>query len=143
REQLKRLEALFTPADAVVLRRGDELTLRLHGLAFASSSARLEAGATALLERVGAALALYPNARVAVEGHTDSSGDSVANQRLSQQRAETVRDHLAAQAGNAASGMTAIGYGDTRPIASNEDAAGRRENRRIDLVITPPPGTLP
>lgn len=143
REQLQRLEALFTADEALVLRQGGDLILRLRGLTFASGSARLPATSAALMDKVGRALALYPSARVTVEGHTDSSGNSAANQRLSQARAEAVRDYLVQHLRVSGGQVSAIGYGDTRPIARNEDAAGRRENRRIDLVITPPPEALP
>lgn len=143
REQLQRLEALFATDEALVLRQGGDLILRLRALAFASGSARLPATSAAFMEKVGRAVALYPSARVTVEGHTDSSGNSAANQRLSQARAEAVRDYLVQNLRVSGGQVSAIGYGDTRPIARNEDAAGRRENRRIDLVITPPPEALP
>ncbi len=143
REQLQRLEGLFSPEEALVLRQGDDLIVRVHGLGFSPGSARLEPGAAPLLERLAEALALYPSARVVVEGHTDSTGDSATNQRLSQQRAETVREQLIGKLPVPAGRLAAIGYGDSRPVAGNADEAGRSQNRRIDLVISPPPGALP
>lgn len=143
REQLDQLEKLFTAEEALILRQRENVIVRLRGLAFAPGSSRLPGSGTPLLEKTLRAIALYPTAQVAVEGHTDSSGNSAANQRLSQARAEAVRRHLVEHLHTGAGQLSAIGYGDTRPVARNEDVAGRRENRRIDLVITPPPEALP
>lgn len=143
REQLGQLERLFEPEQALVLRRDGNLIVRVRGLGFAPGSARLPAAADALMTALVKAVALYPSAPIAVEGHTDTSGDSATNQRLSQARAEAVRDQLTQRLQVPPGQVTAIGYGDTRPVASNDDAAGRRENRRIDLVITPPAEALP
>lgn len=141
-EQLRALEALFSPEEALVLRQGNSLIVRLRGLGFPPGSARIGALDADLMSRVGRAAALYPGAALAVEGHTDTSGNSAANQRLSQARAEAVRDHLTQRLQIPAGRITALGHGDTRPVASNETEQGRRENRRIDLVITPR-GALP
>ena len=87
------------------------------------------------LRAVGSYLKRYPATTVTVQGHTDSVGSSADNQRLSQQRAQRVVDYLADREGIARERMTAMGYGDTRPIADNRTEEGRRENRRIHTVI--------
>ena len=75
-----------------------------------------------------------PNIVVAVEGHTDSDGDARYNESLSQRRAETVRDYLIAR-GVEADRLTALGYGESRPIADNSTATGKAQNRRVVLRV--------
>ena len=77
----------------------------------------------------------HPGLRLDVEGHTDSVGGDEYNQRLSEQRGAAVRDYLT-QEGMSASSVTAKGLGKTQPVASNETAKGRQENRRVELVIS-------
>jgi outer membrane protein OmpA-like peptidoglycan-associated protein len=70
-----------------------------------------------------------------VEGYTDSTGSDELNQRLSEHRANTVHDFLIAQGVNPQN-ITAVGYGKSYPVASNDTAAGRRLNRRVELVVS-------
>lgn len=70
-----------------------------------------------------------------MEGHTDSVGGDDYNQRLSEQRGEAVRDYLTEQ-GMAPSSVTAKGLGKSDPVASNDTATGRQQNRRVELVIS-------
>ncbi len=74
-----------------------------------------------------------PSLHVVVEGHTDSVGSAAYNQKLSERRAKAVRDYLVHQ-GMEASRVTARGYGKTRPIASNDTAEGRAQNRRAEII---------
>lgn len=140
RERLTQLEQLLPRDQALVLRQGEDIIVRVYGLAFSSGSARLPGAARKLLDELARAAQIYTGARLAVEGHTDSTGDSAANQRLSQARAQAVRDYLVQERQLPAGRVTALGYGDSRPIASNSTEDGRRQNRRIDLVITPRAG---
>jgi hypothetical protein len=80
-------------------------------------------------------LKAYPNAEVQLAGYTDNTGDPVANQKLSQDRAYAIRDMLAA-GGVATSRMTAAGYGQDKPVAANDTEEGRAKNRRTELVVT-------
>ncbi len=73
----------------------------------------------------------YPYAKVEIEGYTDSTGSSPTNQKLSEDRAEAVRQRFIRSEGIAADRISAIGYGETKPSASNENVAGRSENRRV------------
>jgi outer membrane protein OmpA-like peptidoglycan-associated protein len=73
--------------------------------------------------------------RIEVEGHTDSVGSDAYNQRLSEQRAESVRDYLLSQ-GLKGDILTAKGFGETSPVASNDTASGRQQNRRVELVVS-------
>ncbi len=72
-----------------------------------------------------------------VEGHTDSRGSERLNERLSQNRADAVMNYLISTMHIPPYRISAIGYGEDKPIASNENEAGRAKNRRIDLLITP------
>jgi outer membrane protein OmpA-like peptidoglycan-associated protein len=70
-----------------------------------------------------------------VEGHTDSVGGEEYNQKLSEERADSVRDYLVGQ-GVSHDIVSARGFGKTRPVASNDNAAGRQQNRRVELVVS-------
>jgi outer membrane protein OmpA-like peptidoglycan-associated protein len=87
------------------------------------------------LAKVAGIVSGHPGLRLDVEGHTDSVGGDDYNQRLSEQRGASVRDYLT-QEGMAASSVTAKGFGKTQPVASNETADGRQQNRRVELVIS-------
>ncbi|MBN2008973.1 OmpA family protein [candidate division KSB1 bacterium] len=136
-EKYKKAEDLFLAQEAKVLRIGDELTLRLIGLNFPSGRATIEPAYFSLLSKVQRAIRLFPDYHVIVEGHTDAVGDDRYNQRLSMQRADAVRAYILASMGLPSDQVTAMGYGESRPIASNETNSGRRQNRRIDIVLKP------
>jgi len=137
RARIARVESLFSSRQATVLRQGDSVILRLIGLNFASGSASLGREQETLLGIVREAIAEFPESNLVIEGHTDSFGSDEANQRLSQARAEAVSRHLLATAPISPANVTALGYGESRPVASNETEEGRRRNRRIDIIIHP------
>ena len=111
------------------------LTELLEGTAtFEVGSAQLSTDATELLDRAIEILGENPTTRLTVEGHTDDVGSAEDNLALSEQRAQAVVDYLIA-GGIAADRLTAIGYGESRPIADNSTAEGRAENRRIEFVV--------
>jgi outer membrane protein OmpA-like peptidoglycan-associated protein len=87
------------------------------------------------LAKVAGIVSGHPGLRLDVEGHTDSVGGDEYNQQLSEQRGTAVRDYLT-QEGMAASAVTTKGFGKTQPVASNDTAAGRQQNRRVELVIS-------
>ncbi|MDR1041367.1 MAG: OmpA family protein [Deltaproteobacteria bacterium] len=88
------------------------------------------------VERAATFLNQHPGSTAVVEGHTDSRGNDDYNQRLSERRATAVRDYLVTQFGIAPSRVTSVGYGETRPIATNETDAGRAQNRRVVGVFS-------
>ena len=135
RKRISRLETLFSPNEAIILKKGNNVILRMVGLNFKTSSASLTSENYYLLKKVQKAIKVFPNAGVIVEGHTDSFGSDASNQELSKRRAESVRTYLIAN--GTANTVSSIGYGETKPIGNNETAEGRRKNRRIDLVIRP------
>lgn len=118
-------------------REANDLRLLLPGhMTFASGSASLSASAQALLERVAAVLAEYQKTQVVVEGHSDAQGPGRYNQTLSEQRALAVARFMASH-GVSSDRLVAVGYGPSRPLAGNDTDAGRRENRRVELLVRP------
>ncbi|MGB7214624.1 MAG: OmpA family protein, partial [Gammaproteobacteria bacterium] len=137
REQFDTIERMFTRDEARVSREGNEIVVRLVGLTFASGRADIDPKHRPLLEKVRQAIDVFPNSQIVIEGHTDSYGGDESNMVLSRQRAEAVSRHLTSELGVEAFRVSAIGYGETRPIANNETPQGRERNRRIDIRIRP------
>ncbi len=131
----QRLHQLFKPGEVEILVNLDgSLLLRLSGLKFAPSRSKIDSKYFDLLGRLNEVMSIYQDRSLRIEGHTDSFGDVKPNQVLSLKRAEAVRDFLIA-AGADGSRLKALGYGEVRPIASNEFKQGRAMNRRIDVII--------
>lgn len=131
----KQIQALFKKGEVEILANLDgSILMRLTSLKFASGSSKVDAANYDLLGRVKKALEIYGERKIRIEGHTDNQGDVKLNQTVSLKRAEAVRDFLIA-ANVDGSRLKALGYGEVRPIASNDFEKGRAMNRRIDLVI--------
>jgi outer membrane protein OmpA-like peptidoglycan-associated protein len=103
-------------------------------LLFSSDSAVLKPDAVEQIAQLGDILAKYPDDRIRIQGHTDSSGSAAHNEELSLRRAQAVRDALASRGVNPRQ-MLVEGVGAARPIADNATAEGRAENRRVELLI--------
>jgi OOP family OmpA-OmpF porin len=113
--------------------------MNLAVINFASGSAEVPADSADLIDRAAAILKTAPKGTVIeVGGHTDSTGDAAANQKLSEDRANAVRSALVAAGVNSAV-LVAKGYGDTKPVASNDSEYGRFRNRRIEYSIPAAP----
>lgn len=138
RERFARIESMFTADQAEVLRSGGNVIIRVVGTSFPVGKATIEPSAFSLLSTLMNAIRVFPDAQIAIEGHTDSYGSDATNMALSQQRADAVRAYLMANMNIDTSRLSATGYGETRPIANNETREGRARNRRIDVVIRPP-----
>jgi OmpA-OmpF porin, OOP family len=104
-------------------------------LNFETGSPVLKSDSTEQLSNIAAILKAYPAATVKIGGYTDNTGDAAANVRLSQMRAEAVRDQLQAM-GIDASRLAAEGYGGQHPVADNNTAEGRAQNRRVAIRVT-------
>jgi outer membrane protein OmpA-like peptidoglycan-associated protein len=111
------------------------LIVNLSDVLFDVDRATLKPGAREKLARVAGILASHPDLHIEIEGHTDSTGSDDYNQRLSERRAESVRAYLVEQHVAPAVVGTA-GFGESRPVATNGTAAGRQQNRRVELVVT-------
>ncbi len=106
---------------------------------FDSGLSSLKGNSANQIDRIGDILAKYPDDRILVMGHTDSQGSAGYNQQLSEERANSVKAELLNRMEN--SNITVMGMGKSQPIASNNTAAGRTRNRRVELKITVPDGS--
>jgi outer membrane protein OmpA-like peptidoglycan-associated protein len=111
------------------------LIVNTSDVLFDTAKYTLRPGAREKMARVSGILVAHPSLKIEVEGHTDSVGGDDYNQHLSDQRAASVRDYLV-QNGISANNVTAMGFGKTQPVASNDTAAGRQQNRRVELVVS-------
>jgi len=105
----------------------------LHGPNFDFNKATLKPSGKTLVDAAVKAMKDNSTMRVRVEGHTDSIGSDAYNQKLSERRANAVRDYMIEQ-GISPSRITAVGFGESKPVASNKTAEGRAENRRVEIV---------
>jgi outer membrane protein OmpA-like peptidoglycan-associated protein len=111
------------------------LIVSMSDVLFDTGKYSLKSGAREKLAKVAGILLAYPGLTIEVGGYTDNVGGDEMNQQLSENRAGSVRDYLVQQ-GVAADSVTAKGYGNTLPVASNDDSAGRQQNRRVELLVS-------
>ena len=120
-----------------IVNTGSQLIVTLpEAITFPVDSAQLKSSFVSSLNALAQNLQQYPNTTVEVVGHTDSTGTASYNQQLSERRALSVRSVLL-NAGVSSSRLRAYGQGENNPIASNRTAAGRQQNRRVEISITP------
>lgn len=112
-----------------------EQTLTMRDVTFETNAARLTLNGRRILDTVVAFLKAEPTVHALIEGHTDSRGTDVYNLKLSKARAVAVRDYLVAQ-GIASARLESAGYGESRPVASNDTDSGREMNRRVEFVLS-------
>jgi outer membrane protein OmpA-like peptidoglycan-associated protein len=137
KEQFEAIEQMFARDEARVFREGENVILRLVGLNFDSGKSEIKQENLNLLAKVERAIDVFPRSELIIEGHTDSYGSDEMNQTLSQNRAEAVQQYMINAMRLPSYRLIATGYGETNPIANNETASGRAQNRRIDIVIKP------
>lgn len=113
------------------------LVLTLGDVLFASGSAEIQSGGNSNLNKLVNFLKQYPDRNVQIEGHTDNVGSAEYNLALSQRRADSVRRYLIQQ-GIDSRRLLATGVGMGRPVASNDTATGRQQNRRVEIIIENP-----
>jgi outer membrane protein OmpA-like peptidoglycan-associated protein len=111
------------------------LIVSMSDVLFDTGKYSLKPGAREKLAKVAGILLAYPGLNIEVGGYTDNVGGDDMNQRLSENRADSVRSYLV-QEGVAANSVTARGFGNTLPVASNNDSAGRQQNRRVELLVS-------
>jgi outer membrane protein OmpA-like peptidoglycan-associated protein len=114
------------------------LIVNLSDVLFDTGSANLKPGAREKLAKVAGIILAHPGLEMAVEGHTDNVGSASYNQQLSERRADSVRDYLVRQ-GIGPSAVATSGFGEEQPVATNDTAAGRQQNRRVELVVSGEP----
>jgi OOP family OmpA-OmpF porin len=105
-----------------------------QGILFDTGKSEIKPESTPTLKEIAAALKQHPDLKVEVQGHTDDVGKADANLKLSQARADAVKQALSTEYGVPAAQMTAKGYGDTKPTGDNKTPEGRQNNRRVELV---------
>jgi len=108
--------------------------VNLPDILFDVNEATLKPDAKVAIAKLAGILLVMPDLNLRVEGHTDSTGTAEHNQKLSEQRAQSVVAFVTEQ-GVEASRLTGVGYGQTRPLADNESAEGRKRNRRVEIVV--------
>lgn len=133
--KIEQVKSYFRASEATVVFDGENLIVRLHGLNFQPGQAIIQPEYFSLLTKVQQSLKVFPEKHILLEGHTDSKGLAQVNKRLSEERAAAVREYLIANMDKSREQITAIGYGASRPVASNQNPDGRALNRRIDIVI--------
>lgn len=126
-EQLNRILATRDSARGLIVSMSDVL--------FDTGQFSLKPGAREKLAKVAGILIAYPSLNIEVGGYTDNVGGDDMNQKLSENRAGSVRDYLVVQ-GVSTNSVSAKGFGNASPVASNENASGRQENRRVELVVS-------
>jgi outer membrane protein OmpA-like peptidoglycan-associated protein len=131
-EQLKELEAKKTDRGMVVT-LGDVL--------FDTNEAQLKSGGMRSVQKLADFFKQYPQRKVMIEGFTDSTGGMARNQELSDHRAGSVRTALVGM-GMGTERITSRGYGESYPVASNDTAAGRQLNRRVEIIVSDDSGTI-
>ena len=127
---LQQFNVIFATRDTA---RG--LIVSLSDVLFDTGKSSLRPIAREKLAKISGIVLAYPDLRLAIEGNTDSVGSDSMNQQLSEQRAASVRDYLAKE-NIPATSMTAQGFGKMQPVASNDTAEGRQQNRRVELVVS-------
>lgn len=117
------------------------LVLTLGDTLFATGKSEIKSGATANLDRLGDFLTEYPDRSASIEGFTDSVGSEDSNQVLSEHRAESVKRYLIRQ-GVQSERLSSAGRGENAPVADNESAEGRQQNRRVEVTISQAQGAV-
>ncbi len=132
RHQLQQMQTELADLNAKQTERG--LVVTVGDVLFESDRAELRPGARRELDRLVDALSSRPGLDLAIEGHTDSTGTAAHNRDLSERRAASVRDYLTGR-GVSRDRTTSVGLGQDLPVASNDTAGGRQQNRRVEIVI--------
>ena len=135
--KFERVQQIFDQEQAQVFRQKDDVIIRMIGVNFDVGKSQIKQENYALLTKLQKAMKQFSNASIAIEGHTDSQGSDDLNLKLSQERADAVLSYLTANTSIDSARFSTIGFGESRPVANNETSAGRKLNRRIDIVIKP------
>ena len=136
-QQAAELRNEFGNGEIEVINTGNELIVRMpEAILFATDSAALNPQLRSDLFVLAESLNKYPQSVVTVTGHTDNTGSGAYNQDLSQRRAQSVASVLRT-GGVSNARLRTVGAGEDQPIATNQTAAGRAQNRRVDITITP------
>lgn len=142
RERDAAQQSLFVSLSAILETRREArgLIVNLSDVLFDTGQTTLKSGAREKLSKLSGILAAYPGTyRMEIEGHTDSVGSESSNQTLSLGRADSVREYLRQNGVKSDRMLAAQGFGESKPVADNETAAGRQVNRRVEIIIADQP----
>lgn len=134
-QKIASIRQQFSPDEADVFRDSGKLIVRLKSMQFNTARSEVKPSSYATLQKVKELIEALPADNVIVEGNTDSTGSAATNQKLSEQRADAVKQYLLSENAVSSSQIQAIGNGFEKPLASNKTAEGRAQNRRVDVVI--------
>lgn len=138
KQKLNKIARSFNEQEGTVRQtvKGD-IMIRLYGLSFPEGQAIIEPKYFSLLAKVNEAIGEFPNCQLTIEGHTDSTGRQKENLKLSHERAVAIMEYVLANTNVKREQIKAEGYGEQRPVATNDTSEGRAKNRRIDIIISP------
>ena len=136
-EQAAMNQQVELTADELAKALREKGSIALHNILFDTGKATIKPESSKELQLVIDVLKADATLKVEIQGHTDNTGVKAANLALSQQRADAVRDYLVKTGGVAAGRLTAVGFGDTKPVAPNTTDAGKAQNRRVELRKLP------
>ncbi len=131
------VQNLFSSDEAEVYKKGNSLIIRLIAIQFPVGKSVVMPDNYPLLSKIQQSIRTFGEPDVIIEGHTDSTGSNELNELLSQERSESVRQYLLANKTLSYDRIVAVGYGSSKPLASNATEEGRAVNRRIDVIIKP------
>lgn len=135
KQKINNVRSIFSSEEAVVLSSGDQVIIRLYGISFPVGSSEIKPNNFPLLSKLEQAMGHFPDARFTIAGNTDALGKDDLNMTLSEQRASAVRDYMLANTNISSDRIESVGYGSTRPIATNKTVEGRQKNRRVDVFV--------
>jgi len=127
------LPGIKVKEDGCPVRKKENLDELKKGIQFKLNSAKLTKNSYGTLDDIVKLMMQIPEANLEIQGHTDELGSDATNQKLSQERAQTVMDYFVKK-GVESNRLRAVGYGASKPVADNKDKAGREKNRRVELV---------
>ena len=136
------VQKLFNIKEAEVFQQGQNVLIRAYGFTFKPGSSEVTEDNLNLISKIIDAIETFPNSNIEISGHTDSLGNRKTNQKLSTLRAKNVADLLSSAGGIADSRLKSTGYGPTKPVSPNDTEQGRAANRRVEVLIINPEGSL-
>ena len=130
-----RIQDMFSDDEAYVFRQGNNVLLETHAFNFKVGASEIDSENYGLLEKIMEAIKVFDNPDIIIMGHTDATGGDAVNLQLSIKRAQTVASFLQKIGKYAPDKISYKGFGESRPVASNETVEGRERNRRIEVLI--------
>lgn len=134
-KKIKGIQQIFSEDEAAVYLQHNNVLIRAHGFWFPSGGSEIDARNFSLLNKIKQSVSQFPNSKIVVSGHTDSTGSTDANLDLSKKRAEKVSKFLSEAGGVSSERLRSEGYGKEQPVSSNETPEGRALNRRVEVLI--------